>query len=47
MGADIKISEVDFAVHRLLKESTSQIDLALKYINKCKVDEGEEVVEQE
>ena len=38
-GEDIEISEEDRTVYRLLEVKISQIDLALKYINSCKVEE--------
>lgn len=50
VGPDIEISEKDYAVYRLLQNKTSQIALALKYINRRKdkkhVDVDSEVVEQ-
>ena len=50
LGADIEISEEDRTVYRLLEERTSDIGLALKYINSRKaeehVDSDSEVVRQ-
>ena len=39
LGTDIEISEEDRTIYRLLEERTSNIDLALKYINSCKAEE--------
>ena len=43
VGADIQISEEGHTVYRLLQEKTSDITLALKYINGRKVEEHADV----
>ena len=43
VGADIEIGEEDRTVYRLLQEKTSDIALALKYINSRKTEEHADV----
>ena len=43
MGADVRISEADYAVYQLLKKQTSSITLAIKYIGNRKEGKGENI----